>query len=398
VAPLRDPGDPRRRRWRTIAKWSAAAVGILFVAWLLTPTGRYLLRAGWEEARILARRERIADLVRDPGLADSTRAKLALVLAARDFAADSLGLDVGESFTTYSRLDSDTLVLVLSAAHQDRLRFRTWWFPIVGRVPYKGFFDFEAARATARALHADGFDSYLRPASAFSTLGWFNDPLLSTTLKEDSLELANTVIHETVHNTFYAGGEATFNESFANFVGSRGAAAFFRARGQERAAREVEVRWRDEMLLGAFWSGLYAEMDSAFEANAEDRRARMALRRSIYREARVRLVRDVAPRLRTVPPDFARRARLDNASLMARRIYLTDLELFEAAWHREGRDLPRTIRRVIELAKSSPDDPFDALRAWVGADAEQMRAAARGGDAAAATETDSVAAIAPAAP
>jgi hypothetical protein len=74
VAPLRDPGDPRRRRWRTIAKWSAAAVGILFVAWLLTPTGRYLLRAGWEEARILARRERIADLVRDPGLADSTRA------------------------------------------------------------------------------------------------------------------------------------------------------------------------------------------------------------------------------------------------------------------------------------------------------------------------------------
>ena len=360
---------------RVVARRVLLGALLLIVAYLLTPTGRYLVRAGWEEARILAARQRIAELVRDPTVADSTRAKLALVLAARGWAADSLGLDVGESFTTFSALERDTLVLVLSAAHQDRLRFRTWWFPIVGSVPYKGFFDFEAARETGRALHADGYDAYLRPASAFSTLGWFNDPLLSTTLKEDSLELANTVIHESLHNTFYASGSAVFNESFANFVGSRGAAEFLRARGQERAARDVEVRWRDEMVLGAFWSGLYGEIDSAFKAHPEDRNARMAARRTIYREARVRLVRDVAPRLRTVPPTFARRARLDNAALMARRIYLTDLELFEAAWQREDRDLKRTIARVVALAKSNRKEPFEALRAWVGAEATKAAAA-----------------------
>ena len=382
----------RARRIGRIAKWLGLGILLLIVGYLLTPTGRYILRAGWEEAKILARRRPIAELVRDGGIPDSTRAKLALVLAARDFAADSLKLDVGESFTTYSPLERDTLVLVLSAAHQDRLRFRTWWFPVVGSVPYKGFFDFEQARSAARELHGDGFDAYLRPASAFSTLGWFNDPLLSTTLKEDSLELANTVIHEVLHNTFYASGRAVFNESFANFVGSRGAAQFFRSRGQERAARETEVRWRDEMLLGAFWSGLYAEIDSAFDANADDRRARLAARRTIYREARLRLQHHVAPRLRTVPPAYARRARLDNAALMARRIYLTDLELFEAVWQREGRDLPRTIERVIALAKTNRKEPFDALRAWVGASADSPGAAAADSLPPAATAADSAAA------
>ena len=371
------PRAPQRgARVRRIAKRTGLALLIAVAAYLLTPTGRYLLRAGWEEAKILGRRRPIAELVNDRTIPDSTRAKLALVLAARDFAADSLGLDVDGSFTTFSQLERDTLVLVLSAAHQDRLRFRTWWFPIVGSVPYKGFFDFDAARAAARDLHADGFDAYLRPASAFSTLGWFDDPLLSTTLADDSLELANTVIHEVVHNTYYASGRAVFNESFANFVGARGAAGFFRARGQERAARETEVRWRDEMLLGRFWSGLYAEMDSAFEANPDDRAARLAARRAIYREARLRLQRDVAPTLRTVPATYARRARLDNAALMARRIYLTDLELFEAVWHREGRNLPRTIGRVIALAKSNREEPFDALREWVGARAIAEAAAA----------------------
>ena len=91
----------------------------------------------------------------------------------------------------------------------------------------------------AHAATARGFDARLGAASAFSTLGWFNDPLLPTTVRGDSLTLANTVIHELTHNTFYASGGAVFNESFANFVGSRGAERFFRSRGQNAAADEV---------------------------------------------------------------------------------------------------------------------------------------------------------------
>jgi hypothetical protein len=165
------------------------------------------------------------------------------VVEARDFAADSLALDAGRSYTTFSRLDSDTLALVVSAAHQDRFAAHTWWFPIVGHVPYKGFFSEARARREMERLERRGFDTYMRPTSAFSTLGWFNDPLVSPLLRYDSVSLANTVIHEIFHNTLYLSGQAMFNESLAQFVGSRGAIAFFCSRMGE-ASRRVRRRPR----------------------------------------------------------------------------------------------------------------------------------------------------------
>ena len=94
----------------------------------------------------MSRREPISELVADPATPKDVRAKLRVVLAARQYAKDSLRLRPKDSFTTYSRLDHDTLVLVVSAAYRDTLAPYTWWFPIVGRVPYKGYFDFDAAR------------------------------------------------------------------------------------------------------------------------------------------------------------------------------------------------------------------------------------------------------------
>lgn len=352
-------------RVRTIVRRSLAALTIgLILFFALTPMGCYLSRAGWEEARILAGRKEIASLVRDPAVDAETRAKLELVLAARRFARDSIGLDVGDSFTTYSRLRRDTLVLVLSAAHRDRLEPHTWWFPIVGRVPYKGFFDFDAALAAARALERDSLDTYLRPAAAFSTLGWFNDPLLSTTLRYDSLDLANTVIHEVTHNTFYASGQAVFNESFATFVGGRGTEWFFRVRGDTARAREAANDWEDDKVLGRFWTRLWTTLDSAYRAHPQSRSARLAVRDTIYANARRQLVDSVGPQLRRVNPRGLERVQLDNAALFARRIYQTDLDVFDAIFVAEGRDLRKAIDRIISLARRRNADPYAELRAW----------------------------------
>ena len=287
-------------------------------------------------------------------------------MAARKYAKDSLALRVKDSFTTYSRLDHDTLVLLVSAAYRDTLKPYTWWFPIVGRVPYKGYFDFNEALETAREMERDGFDTYVRPADAFSTLGFFNDPLLSTTLKSDTLTLANTVIHEVTHNTFYASGQAPFNESFAMFVGARGSAAFFRARGQEEAARRVEARWEDDKLLARFWASLIKSLDSAYAAYPESKAARIAVRDTVYARARTRLLTEIGPALKTINPRYAERVPLDNAALLARRVYASDLDLFDRIYEREGKNLKRSIGRVIALAKSGKDDPFAALRAWLG--------------------------------
>ena len=355
----------RGARWL----WRGVLALILLAAAFLTlvPIGRYLARAGWEEAKILARRRDIDEIVSDSLVDRPTRAKLGIVLDARAFAAADLRLNTGESFTQFSKLDHDTLVLVLSAAYKDRLAFHRWWFPIVGSVPYKGWFDYAEAQRQERDFQERGFDTYLRPASAFSTLGWFNDPLVSSTLRADTLSLANTVIHELVHNTFYAAGQAEFNESFANFVGARGSAEFYRMRGQRSVAAEADARWSDEKLLARFWAKLYRGVDSVFKANPGVSlvNRRIELRDSVYRAARQELIHVLGPQLRTVAPRYVERVRLDNAALLARRIYQTDLDLFDSVFVREGWDTRRTTRRIIDLAKSDPKKPYDALRRFL---------------------------------
>lgn len=335
--------------------------GLLLLGVLLlvaTPLGRYLLRAGWEEAKILAAREDIVELVADSATPAALRARLQLVLEARAFAVDSLGLPAEESFTQYTQLARDTLVLVLSGARRDALVPKLWWFPVVGRLPYKGFFREADARAAVVALEAEGFDTYLRPASAFSTLGWFNDPLLSTTVRQDSVDLVDTVIHELLHNRYFAAGDAAFNESFANFVGGRGAERFFASRGDSVRARWAAARWSDERRLAGFWAALYRDVDSLFRAQPGDslRARRLQLRDSVYAAARHRLRDSVAPALQTIPPEYAERVRLDNAALLARRLYLTDVEQFEMEFTRHGGDLRRAIDTVIARRARVPSE------------------------------------------
>jgi predicted aminopeptidase len=344
----------------------AIAVAVAALALISAPTACYLSRGAWEEAKILSRRQPISELLVDPRTPSDVKEKLRVVLAARQYAKDSLRLRTKDSFTTYSRLDHDTLVLLVSAAYRDTLKPYTWWFPIVGRVPYKGYFDFAAARREAKNLAADGFDVYVRPSDAFSTLGFFNDPLLNTTLKGDTLSLANTVIHELTHNTYYASGQAPFNESFAMFVGARGAAAFFRSRGQEGAAAKMDAQWEDDKILARFWSRVIKSLDSAYASHPGSKEARIAARDTVYARARQALISEIGPSLKTISPRYAERVPLDNASLLARRVYASDLDVFDRIYEREGRNLQRTIGQVIRLARSEPNAPFAALRKWVG--------------------------------
>jgi predicted aminopeptidase len=235
-------------------------------------------------------------------------------------------------------------------------------------VPYKGFFSRRAADAERAKLAAKGYDTYLRPTTAFSTLGWFPDPLLSTVLaSQDSVGLVETVIHEVTHNTLFVPDHVTFNESFANFVGSVGAIAFFCRPGHaDRACETARARWHDSVAFGRFLDSLWDALDALY-AESLPRTQVLDRRATLLNEMAERYRADYVPKMQT--PGYARfdPDRLNNASLIARHLYYHRLDLFDALYERDG-ELVRIVRRVAGAVKGA-DDPWEAVESLAGAGA-----------------------------
>src|SRR6266705_1067517 len=357
--------ERRPPNWGRVARrlgvWVLIAVPtLLALALLFSADARYLARAGVEEARILLRRRSMARLVADPKTPAPLSQRLRLVLAARAYAADSLKLIVGDTYTTYADVGRDTLLLVLSASPRDRLREYTWHFPIVGTVPYKGFFDFRQAQQAAADHDAQGLDTYLRPAGAFSTLGYFNDPLFSTAMSRDTMELVATVIHELAHNTLYVKSQTPFNESFASFVGYRGAEAFFRARHDTLDARRAAARWRDERTLDVFYAELARRLDSAYAEPLSGDRVEQ-VRTTLFGWARDQFRGPVGQSLETYDWRWFAQAPINNAVIIAERLYRMNLNLFDEIYLQNNADISETIRAIQIRVFTQAGDPYQAL-------------------------------------
>ena len=325
----------------------------------------YVLRAGYEEAKILWRRQPIQTMLQRADLDSDTRAKLELVLAVRAFAADALHLKVDGSFASFARVDANQVVYVVSAAYRTQLQPYTWWFPIVGRVPYKGFFSKSSAEGEAVCLEREGYDTYTRPSAAFSTLGWFADPLLSNQLRYDRATLANVIIHELLHNTIYVSGHADFDESFANFVGTRGAMLFFAGRDEASALRKATDSWDDTLLfsdlLGRFTTHLREMYASGINASERER---------LFREAQEEFRH--LPFRTALYADFATQ-RLNNAVILQHLMYADRLREFDDLLQQHHNDLAQTIQTVINAVHQDRGDPFAAVHKLVHAQAEEAR-------------------------
>jgi predicted aminopeptidase len=363
--------DGRRPRLIGFAPWLEMNVRrILCLVVLLAVLGSiisgcspfYVLRAAYEEGKILWRREPIPRYLENPDLGPEVQDKLKLVLAVREYARDVLKLNVGGSYSSYSYVDRPDLTYILTAAPRTELRSYTWWFPIVGRVPYKGYFSREDASAAAKDLESAGYDTSIRTSAAFSTLGWFDDPLLGHLLRYDQVTLADIVFHELFHNTLYVKGAGAFNESVANFVGGRAAIDFFRDRFEAGSAEhERAVRaWEKELEFSAFIEKLAANLDELYARDIPEEE-KLLLRQGIFARAKEEWSERIAQEPNHRFRNFGKQP-LNNAVVIHYRLYLKDLKLFEALYNAEGKNLPRAIDSIRE-AVAKGGEPYEAVQA-----------------------------------
>lgn len=192
----------------------------------------YGIAQGLGQLKIIREAKPVAAFVADPDFPDSLKSKLKLIQQARQFAIDSLGLNDTPNYTTLYDQKGNELMWVVIACEPFRLVEKRWDFPVIGSVPYKGFFDKDKALNEREALEKAGWDVSIRNPGGWSTLGWFTDPILSGMLRRSDGDLASLIIHEMVHATMYVKDSSDFNENLASFIGDRGAELFlWRTRG-----------------------------------------------------------------------------------------------------------------------------------------------------------------------
>ncbi len=170
----------------------------------------------------------IEDVMKDASVNDTIKLKLRFVEEIKKYAIDSLGLKASENYTTLYDQHRKPALWVLTASEKYQMKSFEWWFPVVGNVGYKGFFVFDKGKDEQKELDEKGYDTDYNPTSAWSTLGWFRDPILSNFLYKTDGQIAELIIHEMTHATLYVKSSVDFNENLASVIGEAGAEQFLK--------------------------------------------------------------------------------------------------------------------------------------------------------------------------
>ena len=212
----------------------------LFILLLSGVSLGYLWHVTVGQAKLLMGRQPVQEALQDTLLSEEERQKIRLIIHVKAFASDNLGLHRSDSYSTFVEIEGPYVSYNLTAAPKDAVEAHTWSFPIIGRVPYKGFFRKDYAIREQQKMADKGYDTYLRGVRAFSTLGHFDDPILSSMLAYDNFGLVETIIHELTHQTVWVKGHVSFNESLADFVGEQGTQRYLSSRYGEASPEYVD--------------------------------------------------------------------------------------------------------------------------------------------------------------
>ncbi|HEY2773474.1 MAG TPA: aminopeptidase [Candidatus Binatia bacterium] len=286
----------------------------------------YLSRLAWEEVRYLGSASAATDMLATAENPEKRHA-LEVLIDVRRFAQQQ-GLNVGGSYRKVADAARASSFEVVTAAYADHLEPYTWWYPIIGDIPYRGYFDRPSAEEFAATLRAKGLETMIVEASAYSTLGWFDDPLPSSVLDRGETAVVLTVLHELTHQTFFAPGRVALNETLATATSWRLAESYFLSKGDQKhadAMAKARQTWIERSDL----------LDKASDRLKEffDQSRKQKLAREAMLQQRQDIYADLLGNMEHSDPVFAEMLRTDglnNASFLAAHRYSQDGRAIDA--------------------------------------------------------------------
>lgn len=210
--------------FKIVLKWILGVLlflVVIFAVWQRDLVA-YGIMQGQGQFEILWNAQPIDEIIQNPNTPDSLRQRLQLTGKVRDWAVENLKLRETDNYTTLYNQKGKDVLWVLTASQPYATESKEWVFPVVGKVSYKGFFNYEKLEKEKALLEEEGWETYVRPVGAWSTLGWFKDPLMSNLLFRTEGDLINTIIHELTHATVFVKDSLDFNENLATFIGHQG--------------------------------------------------------------------------------------------------------------------------------------------------------------------------------
>ncbi len=318
-------------------------------------TSCYTLKQAYHFNNLFNSRRLVSQVIADPNTPQKVRDKLIYSQKVVNF-ANSQGLNTAHSYDYYIHLEKDDVSHVVQAAHRDKLKFVRWWFPIVGKVPYLGYFNVEERDRKAVEL-AKNYDIHKARVGAFSSLGWFHDPIYTSMLRYREADFAHLLFHELTHRTFWSRGSTTFNENLAEFSAGILTEKFLHDQGSVRDIEGYLEGRRDKVQFRKWLKMLRESLSKLYKQNltTEDK----LKKKKIIIE---RYLTENRPKFTN--PKFSRlidKKEWNNASILAASLYTPDTLRFAHAFACQGEPLMGDFLEAIEIAEEDFDDVFHAM-------------------------------------
>lgn len=316
--------------------------------------------------KIMNARESIDKLIEAPNTDETLRKKLVLLKEARVYASSALGLPDNDSYSSYVETGRDYVTWNVVASPEFSLMPETWCFPIAGCVSYRGYFAEQKAEAYADALKQKGFDAIVGGASAYSTLGWFEDPLLDTMIKGGELRLIGVLFHELAHQELYVKDDSNFNEAYASFVEQAGVRQWLLDKNQSDRIQAYDDYLKRQIEFGDLLTATRKELLELYkqEISEEDKRA-----------AKVALfdnMRSNYENLKTKWNGYSGydgwfKRELNNARLISVATYRKWVPAFNSIFIEQGRDFKAFYRATKDLSELPISERSSKLQTYLDA-------------------------------